>query len=111
MGTAHARRGVLSQAYILCRADRDAVTRRNEPRQEFAAVAQAFLVDAVADAGGNVPFDRDIERGQRLGGMEQGLRRDQIVAVAVDQQNRRPGANLGGEGVRIDVSGTTNRPE
>jgi hypothetical protein len=38
--------------------------------QELAALAQPFLVDAVADAFRQVPFDRHVERGQRLRALE-----------------------------------------
>ena len=37
--------------------------------------------------------------------LEQRLRRDQVVAVAVDQQHRRPRFDFGREGFRIDVLG------
>ena len=49
-------------------------------------MAEAFRVDAVADACGKVPFDRHAERGEALGGLEQGLGRDQVVATAMDQR-------------------------
>ena len=52
-------------------------------------MAQAFGVDAVADAGGEVPFNRHFERGQGLCRLEQCLRRDQVIAIAVNQQHRR----------------------
>ena len=81
------------------------------PGQKLAALAQAFLVDAVADAGRDVPFGRYVERGQPLRGVEQRLHRDELVLVAVDQQHRRLAADLGGEFVRVDVSGTTSMPE
>jgi hypothetical protein len=42
--------------------------------EERAAMAQAFLVDAVADALGQVPLDRHLERGQCLRALEQRLR-------------------------------------
>ena len=78
---------------------------------KFAAVAQAFLVDAVADAGRNVPFRRHLQRGQPLRGMEYRLHRDELILVAVNQQHRRPAADLAGECVGIDASGTTSMPE
>jgi hypothetical protein len=54
-------------------------------RQKFAAMAQPFLVDAVADALREVPLDRDAERGETVPGMSERLRRDEIVLIAVDQ--------------------------
>ena len=38
--------------------------------QELAALAQPFLINAVADALRQVPFDRHFERGQRLRALE-----------------------------------------
>src|SRR5258708_27771154 len=72
-------------------------------RDEFAAMAQAFLVDAVADAGGDVPFRRHPEPRQPVGGMEQRLNRNELVAVAMQQQDRRARFDLGGElfGLRL----------
>ena len=64
--------------------------RLKAPRQKFAAMAQPFRVDAVTDAGGHVPFDRDAERGQALRRLEQRLRRNEIILVAMHQQHRRP---------------------
>jgi hypothetical protein len=55
------------------------------PRQEFAAMAQPFGVDAVTDAGGHMPFDRHAERREVLRCLEQRLRRNEIVLVAVHQ--------------------------
>ena len=42
-------------------------------------MAQAFLVDAVADALGQVPLDRHLEGCQRLRALEQRLRRNEVV--------------------------------
>ena len=72
-------------------------------RQELAAVAQALLVDAVADAVRDVPLDRHAERGQPAGGMKQRLRRDEVVLIAVDQQHRRARTDFGRELVRVGV--------
>src|SRR5262249_3486119 len=47
--------------------------------EKLAAVAQSVLIDAVADAVGHVPFDRDAERGEPARGVEQRLRGDEIV--------------------------------
>ena len=55
------------------------------PGQEFAAMAQAFAVDAVADAGRQMPLGRHVEGGEPLGRLEQRLRPDQVVAVAMHQ--------------------------
>ena len=81
-------------------------------RQKFAAVAQAFGVDAVADAGGQMPLDRHAERGQPLRRLEQRLRRNELVAIAVDEQHRRARFDLGGEGFELAVpAATTSSPE
>src|SRR6266566_2700885 len=42
--------------------------------QEFAAMAQALLVDAVADAGRHVPFHRYFQRREVLRALQQRLR-------------------------------------
>ncbi len=42
-------------------------------------MAQAFLVDAVADAGRDVPFGRHVERGEPLRGLKQRLHRNEVV--------------------------------
>ena len=63
-------------------------------RKEFATVTQPLRVDAVTDPLGQMPFDRHFQHREALRGLEQGLRRDEVVAVAVDQQNRRPGNDL-----------------
>ena len=47
---------------------------RTAGAQKLAAVAQAFLVDAVADAVRHVPLDRHAERGKPARGVEQRLR-------------------------------------
>src|SRR5499427_6267760 len=77
--------------------------RRQAAGEKLAAVAQPVLIDAVADAVGYVPFDRDAERGEPAGGMEQRLRRDEIVAVAVHEQYRRARLDLGRELFRIGI--------
>src|SRR6516225_10530710 len=77
--------------------------RRQAAGEKLAAVAQSVLIDAVADAVGDMPFDRDAERGEPAGGMEQCLRRDQIIAVAVHEQYRRTRLDLGRELFRIGV--------
>ena len=78
--------------------------RPNRRGQKLAAVAQAFLVDAVADAGRDVPFDRHLQRGQPLRGVEQRLHRDELVLVAMDQQHRRPRLRISAANVvRVDV--------
>ena len=48
-------------------------------------MAEAFAVDAVADAGGQMPLDRHAERGEVLGRLKQRLRRNEVVLIAVDQ--------------------------
>ena len=58
--------------------------------------------------GGQMPFDRHAERGQPLRRLEQRLRRNEVVAVAVDEQHRRARFYLGGEG--FDVRRPAARP-
>ena len=84
---------------------------REPSRDEFAAVAQPLLIDAVADAGGHVPLDRDVERGEPARGLEQRLHRNEIVAVAMDEQDRRARLDLGGELSGLASGGTTSSPE
>ena len=72
-------------------------------RQKLPAMAQAFGVDAVADAGRQMPFDGDAKRGKTLHCLEQSCRRDQIVAVAVNKQHRRARFYLGGKGFGFAV--------
>ena len=52
-------------------------------------MAQPFGVDAVPDTGRQVPFGRYAERGETLRGLKQGLRRNEIVLIAVHQEHRR----------------------
>ena len=56
--------------------------------EERAAMAQAFLVDAVTDALRQMPLDRHLEGGKRLRALEQRLRRDEVVLGTVNQQDR-----------------------
>ena len=66
-------------------------TRGREPAGEkLAAVAQAFLVDAVADAVRHVPLDRHAERGEPARGMEQRLRAES------GRPGRRASSSTGG---------------
>src|SRR5262249_58309486 len=67
------------------------------PRQKFAAVTQTFSVDAMADPGGEMPLNRNLERGQALPCLKQRLRRNEVVAIAMDQKDRRAGFDLGGQ--------------
>src|SRR5262245_31331274 len=55
-------------------------------REEFGSVAQAFLVDRMADPLRQVPLHRNAERGKRARGVKQRLRRDTLVLVAMDEQ-------------------------
>src|SRR5262249_26038939 len=73
-------------------------SRRKTPCQEFAALAQALAIDTMADAGREVPLYRNVQRGEALRRLEQSLRRNEVVAVAMHQQNRRPRFDLGSEG-------------
>ena len=52
---------------------------------ELAALAQAFLIDAVANSGRDVPFGRDAERGERLGRVEHRLYWDQFIGIAMER--------------------------
>jgi len=45
-------------------------------------VAQALAVDAVADAGREMPFRRNVQRGEALRRLKQSLRRNEVVAIA-----------------------------
>jgi beta-glucosidase-like glycosyl hydrolase len=71
------------------------------PRQKFAAMTEPFLVDAMADSGGEVPLNRNIERSQTLRRLKQSLRRNEVVAIAMDQENGRAGFDLGGKAFRV----------
>src|SRR5215472_13418830 len=73
------------------------------PPQKFAAVPETLAVDAVADAGREMPLNRNVERGQTLRCLKQRLRRNEVVAIAVDQQDRRTGFDLGGKLFGIEV--------
>ena len=53
-------------------------------------MAQALLVDPVAESGRHVPFGRNFQAGEATGRQGQGLRRDEVVAVAMDEEDRRP---------------------
>ena len=57
-------------------------------------MAEAFGIDAVADTRRKMPLDRDVKRGERLRRHEQGLCRNEIVALAVHQEDRRAGADF-----------------
>src|SRR5262249_19379091 len=57
----------------------------------------------MADPRRDMPFRRDSERRQALRRVEQCLNWNQLVSVAVDQQDRRPAANLGRECGRVDM--------
>ena len=62
--------------------------------QECAAKMKAFGVDAVADALRHVPFHGEPRLRQLLAGDEHGVERDELVAVAVHQQNCRRRARV-----------------
>src|SRR5262249_12231579 len=64
---------------------------------------QALLVDAVADTLREMPLDRHAERREPARGLEQSLRRNEIVLIAMDEQHRRPRLDLGRELLRIGV--------
>ena len=48
-----------------------------------------LAIDAVADAGRQVPFARHVGRREGLAGDEQRVERDEVVLVAMDQEDRR----------------------
>ena len=66
-------------------------------------MAQALCVDTVADAGGEMPFDRHADRGEALRGLEQRLRRNEVVLVAMHQEHRRARFDLRSEGFDVVV--------
>ena len=53
--------------------------------QKLPALAEAFLIDAVADARRDVPLGWDVERSEPLRGVEQRLHRDEFIPIAVDE--------------------------
>jgi hypothetical protein len=72
-------------------------------RQKLAAVAQPFIVNAVTDPCREMPLGRNIKRRQSLRRLKQRLRRNEIVAIAVHQKNRRARFDLGGKAVRVQI--------
>ena len=64
---------------------------------------ETFAVDAVPDPGREMPLDRNIERGQTLRRLKQRLRRNEIVPIAMDQENGRTGFDLGSKLFGIEV--------
>ena len=50
-----------------------------------------------------VPFDRHVERRESLRALEQSLRRDEVVLVAMDQQDRRPRLDLARDRVGLGL--------
>src|SRR5436190_2815872 len=63
--------------------------------EEFPALAQSFLVDPVADALRQMPLDGHAEGAKTARGMKQRLRRNEVVAIPVDQQDWRTRLDLG----------------
>src|SRR5580704_2510669 len=91
---------------------------RHSARQKLSAVAQTFLIDAMADAVRDVPFARHFELGETSRRSKQGLYRNKLVAVAMDEQDRRarhdPGYKLFGICFRRrndQQSGIADHPE
>ena len=82
------------------------------PGEEIAAEGEALAIDAVAEAAAHVELDRDVERAETLRREEQRLGRDDLVLVAMHEQDRRPRRDL-----RPAIaagpwpSGATRRPE
>src|SRR5712692_9751270 len=68
--------------------------RPEPPRQEFTAMAQALLVDAVAQSGRHVPFRWNFERREIVSRQKQGLCRDEVVVIAMYQKDWRPHLDL-----------------
>src|SRR5262249_38443003 len=71
--------------------------------EKLAAMPEAFLVDAVADAFGEMPLRRNAKRSQPARCLEQRLGWNEVVAVAVHKQNWRARLDLGREGLRLEV--------
>src|SRR5476649_879290 len=70
-------------------------------QDETRGVAEAGLVDAVADALGDVHADLHAVLAQQLGGALGQHVRQHLVAVAVQEQHRRPCLDLGAQRVGI----------
>ena len=90
---------------------REASAARQIARQEFAAVAKPFGVDAVAEAGGQVPFHRHIERREPLRRLKQRLRWNEFVGFAVNQKHRRPRVISAATVSGLPSGGSTSSPE
>ena len=50
---------------------------------------QAAFVDAMADAEGNVPLAGQVRLGERVRGLEERVERDNVVRIAMHEQDRR----------------------
>src|SRR5579883_628683 len=57
--------------------------------EEQAAMLEAAIVDAMSDAERQMPLARNVRLGERLRRFEQSLERDELILVAMDEQNRR----------------------
>ena len=57
--------------------------------EKGAAETQTFGVDAVANTLRHVPFDGEAHLGELLAGNEHGIDRDDLVHVAMHEQDRR----------------------
>ena len=64
-------------------------------RHEVSGEALPLRIDAMRQARPHMPFDADAGRGQLLARAVQGIDGDQIVGLAVDEEDRRAGGNLG----------------
>ena len=64
------------------------------------ALTQGFPIDAVADTRREVPLAGHLGRRERLRRQEQGVDRNHVVLVAVNEQDRRLGRHLAPEAVR-----------
>ena len=73
-------------------------------------MAQPLLVDAVAQARRQMPFRRNVEGSQVLGRQEQRLRRDEVVAVAVNQKDGRVHLDLARHRLGLGAIGQDEQP-
>ena len=73
-------------------------------------MAQAFLVNAVTNAFREMPLHPDAKRGKSARCLEHRLWWDEIVTVAMHEQNRRARLDLGREGFRLEVGRDNQEP-
>ena len=78
-----------SQADSIQRQSGLAPSVRERLGQEKPALTQALRVDPMADAERQMPLGRDRRAGERFRRHEHGVKRDHLILIAVDEQNRR----------------------